>query len=985
MKKIYLPIFMAATFLAAGCAKEEIVVPEEQNEVTVLTAGIQTKTVLQDDKAVLWTDGDKINVNGVESAALELDEASATAKFSLQGALETPYKAVYPASAYKDATTVTLPASQIYKAGTFEENTSAMVAYTTEGTNLVFHHLVNLVKLTLTAGTDEHQIKSVEFRGNAGEQVSGDFTVDFENATLASASTADADKVIVYSVNQNLTAEGLVMYIAVPAQEFSAGFTVKIEDEAGHVMEKSKSSAVNLAAGKIYELPAFAFAPTTTELDADIACAADLIAFAANYNAGKYSEDVVVTVTADFALTEEDNAAFVSIDGFTGTFDGNNKTISNFNSGKPLAAVTAAGSEIKNLTIAGTADVVLSDESPVSGTFAGRLGGTLTACVNKVSYSVSGTADVNVYFGAIAGVVEEGAVIDASQSQASVYFTAATTTYAYVGGIAGQSAGTITNTDVMEPEVKASHVDGETTNTASILLASTAAKYSWVAGLVGATTNTAQVSDCTNGADVMANIIRNSDANRYCHIAGLVAENAGTLKNSVNNAAVSHLSCEKTRWVAGLVGENKATAVIDNCENNGNLLVDKSSEGKGGRYNNIGGLIADNKSAAVSNVKNNGTVTLDMIENNANTTLLLGGCFGTTVGIADGGKIVNNASVTFNSAGWTATGGLHVGGVAATVTGDLNGVENIGTVMVTGSEGEGDKLFLGGVVGKVDSKSAVTILNSNNSGEVNFNVTGAKRAYSNICVGGIVGYNPSASLTVKECDNSGFIHTGLATSNNPSNKYIGGIVGFLEGNSVVDNCDMTGSLNNNDWNNATDIADGPAGGGIVGRALGKADGYITIKGCNVLSVNDSKLVARRGWLGGVVGYAKWTNVESCTVKQSSLVCSYYYYGGICGQMVAATAKDCVVEASTYSSQTKYAGGLVGRINGESSIENCTFKGDVNTDKTGPVGILAGQASSAGVQIKNCKYKGTLKGAASTVLVGANPENVTLTDNTELAE
>ena len=74
MKKIYLPIFMAATLFAAGCAKEEVVVPEEQDEVTVLTAGIQTKTVLQDEKAVLWTNGDKINVNGVESAALELEE-----------------------------------------------------------------------------------------------------------------------------------------------------------------------------------------------------------------------------------------------------------------------------------------------------------------------------------------------------------------------------------------------------------------------------------------------------------------------------------------------------------------------------------------------------------------------------------------------------------------------------------------------------------------------------------------------------------------------------------------------------------------------------------------------------------------------------------------------------------------------------------------------------------------------------------------------
>ena len=103
-------------------------------------------------------------------------------------------------------------------------------------------------------------------------------------------------------------------------------------------------------------------------------------------------------------------------------------------------------------------------------------------------------------------------------------------------------------------------------------------------------------------------------------------------------------------------------------------------------------------------------------------------------------------------------------------------------------------------------------------------------------------------------------------------------------------------------------------------------------------------------------------------------------------MVAATAKNCTVNATCTSSQTKYAGGLVGRLNGESWIDGCTFRGDVGSTKSGAaLGILAGQGSAAGAQIKNCKYKATVAGAASTVLVGAKPENVTLTDNTELAE
>ena len=84
---------MMATLLVAGCAKENLIEPETsagvQEGTTVLTAvaAPAVKTVLQDDKKVLWTNGDKINVNGVESAALELEEAAASAQFTFVGLL----------------------------------------------------------------------------------------------------------------------------------------------------------------------------------------------------------------------------------------------------------------------------------------------------------------------------------------------------------------------------------------------------------------------------------------------------------------------------------------------------------------------------------------------------------------------------------------------------------------------------------------------------------------------------------------------------------------------------------------------------------------------------------------------------------------------------------------------------------------------------------------------------------------------------------
>ena len=961
-----------ATLLVSGCVKEEM-----QSGVTVLTAGIETKTVLQNDEVVLWTNGDKVNVNGVESAALELAQPSASAVFTFDAVLNNPYCAVFPASIHKDATIVTLPATQKYVAGTFAQNASPMAAYTTTGDNLRFQHLCAVLKLTVTkpADSEHNDIAYVEFYGKNGEQVSGDFTIDFASMTLTGASTAEADKKVCYNVSSEFVDGALTLYVVVPAAEYSNGYTVKVVDAQGHYMEQSKKSAQTLAAGRVYEMPAFEFVPAGTQLDVEITSAAELISFIADYNAGQ--TPAVAVIKSDFAFSDEENAAFQSINSLSTVIEGNNCTISNFNSGKPLAVETTSSAAINNLTIAGSADVVVSDEANCAlGTFAVTLGGKLTNCTNKVAYSVSGTATQDIVFGALAGYVEADAVIDASKAEAQLNFAAGTTTNAYIGVIAGKSAGTIQNTNVLSVS------DTE----ATVLFASTGAKTAWLGGVVALNSEGGVVNNCINSAVLTTNLVRNSDANRYCHFAGIAAENSGKVTNCTNNAALSHLSCEKTRWVASIVGENKAIGEVENCVNNGNITVGSSSDVKGGRYNNIGGLIADNKSTSVSNVVNNGAVTVDIIENNSSTTLLLGGCFGTTVALNGNNQTANNGAVTFNSKGWTATGGLHIGGVAGTITGSLTNVKNTGAVIVTGTEGTGNKLFIGGIVGKVNSQEDIIVSGSSNTAEVNFNVTGATRAYNNICVGGIIGYSPSAALTVRECNNSGLVQTGLATTNNASNKYIGGIVGFLEGKSLVENCDMTGTLNNNDWNNSTDISTGAAAGGIVGRALGQEEAYLTVKGCRVLpGESSSKLIARRGWLGGVVGYAKWTHVESCTVKQSSPQSSYYFYGGICGQMVAATALNCVVEASTYSSQTKYAGGLVGRINGESSLDNCTFKGDVNTNKSGPIGLLVGDVSSAGAQIKNCKYKGTLKGEASTLIIGSNADTAVTDNNTELTE
>ena len=259
-------LYTCALALLAGCTADSV--PSSHSR-TVLTAFVpETKTVLQGTD-VLWCSGDRIAVNSLVSDALVLDSPAPNATFSIEGLLSNPLESLYPASFYKDASTITLPGTQAYMAGTFASGTVPMAAYTTEGLNLAFKHLGCIVKLTLRKGPDAHDIKYVELRGNAGEQLSGDFSIDYAGCSLSTITSKDEDKAIRLEVNSPQSSS-LDLYICVPARTFSEGFTIKVCDTAGHYMTKSKTSAVSLEAGHIHPMAAFDFVPTGTELSSGI-------------------------------------------------------------------------------------------------------------------------------------------------------------------------------------------------------------------------------------------------------------------------------------------------------------------------------------------------------------------------------------------------------------------------------------------------------------------------------------------------------------------------------------------------------------------------------------------------------------------------------------------------------------------------------------------------------------------------------------------
>ena len=415
MKRIY-GIFAAVLCLAAGCAKE--IAPSNDAQVTVLTAGVaQTKTILDGSK-VYWTAGDQINVNGVTSDELAIDAPSATATFTFKGVLNTPYKAVFPASIYKDENTVTMPSVQEYCETSFHSQASPMLAYKEDNGNLVFSHPFAVVCLSINLKEDTDKISYVEFRGNDNEQVCGDFAVDFTNLTLSG--TGSGDKVVRVNVDHALSAGApMLVHIVVPARTYAAGFTIKVADENGHYMQKSVQTERVYEAGKVYDMKAFDFEPTATELDADvtIASAAELIALATSWNAGEYTstaeDPFVVNLTKDIEFTAEDNAAWtaevkgIGLDTpFTGVFNGNYFTISGFTSTSPLfhEVSNSPVGTVKNLTLDGAISRDLSDITGTTnvGSMVGILRGQIENCHSSVDITISdATISKNVRVGGL--------------------------------------------------------------------------------------------------------------------------------------------------------------------------------------------------------------------------------------------------------------------------------------------------------------------------------------------------------------------------------------------------------------------------------------------------------------------------------------------------------------------------------------------------------------------------------------------------------
>ena len=953
---------MKKTILAAFCLMGAIACSNEleyQNDSrTVLTLELPgtTKTVLGDAqdgvRPVLWCKGDKISVNGVVSDPLDVEGDVLKADFVLSGQVSAPYEIIYPAGMVKDAATVTLPAGQKYAEGDNIVSGSMPMAGYSDTESVMMKQVCGILGIRLKMGTEANLIRYVEVTALGGEPVCGDFSVDFQNSTLSSEAK-DAD-VIRMEVQKTFPAGSANTFnVILPAGVYSAGFQVKVVDENGLAMVRSIKGSRELGAGKLMLMPELEFVPNSEDKGVEIATPEDWNSFATAYNAGKYPDSQIATITADLDFLSVLADEFVTLglrdgakqspDGpakyFAGTLNGNGKRIMNLKSDVPFIQSIGTGALVKDINIDKTCSFTPWYGGEKQLEFGSLIGycseGTVKNCTSAASITVSQcnavANKVPLYIGGLIGRNRAASISGCTSSATIVsdatYVTDATAkTSLYIGGFTGYCS----NPDgVLE----------KCTNTGNISVASTALNI-YVGGIC-AKASAGTIKGCINSGAITVSTGRTpGDPCKFIYLGGLfsVVDASGDeqylkvieCSNSGDITSNSNVKQLIAGGIAAQLSTNKAE-FTNNTTNTGNITTTAALRNLfcGGLF----GRISATQTLNLSGEPFTGTINIGTTESNNYTQLYCGGLIGqTTENITIGGDVICKSNITYDiSSAKNIAAESFLGGIIGCAYGapiNISGMKASGNVkVVTAKKAVQHKISgLGGIIG--GATAGATISNCSNSGSVQMtNKTSAALGYT-IHVGGIAGRLYGGTVEIKHCTNSQRIQENQHNQN-PWTGYeanaVGGIVGsigYLSGNTysaLIDDCHNTGSV----------YAYCGAGGGIAGYV---SNGTIT--DCTYIA---EKGITRSAPGGGIAGVTERSIISSCHIntdilgnQDATAATATADAGGVIGEAVSSVVNGCRYFGTITSSAN--SGGIIGKADAASSAGTttaCGFGGTIN--------------------------------------------------------
>ena len=538
-------------------------------------------------------------------------------------------------------------------------------------------------------------------------------------------------------------------------------------------------------------------------------------------------------------------------------------------------------------------------EHPFNATFKGE-GYTISSLKINADYDYVGL------FGKIVGKVERLNVMNAS-----VYVK---NPFSYVGIFAGYVKNEINSVNVSGyVDAKLSSYVGGIAGYAEAQIqksssATEVSGYDYVGGIAGA---------ATPGSSIYSYITINGSVTGNNYVGGMIGHLSTSSSVQTDNIT-STANVSGVTYVGGILGF--ASAKTDSKLYNASVCAEIT----GDYY--VGGLIGKTTNVTIDNCTNEGSTVIAnsyLTENDA-FYVYLGGYVGY-------GYIVTNCTnavdISYNSRG------SYIGGIAGYLTNAISKCENSASIF--------GKDCVGGLVGKLDTSSAITVSDLKNTG----NVSGAAR------IGGIVGHfnvNSKVNITLSKLENCGIIYASASD--------VGGIVGCYNygGN-------MEHTLTAADLKNTGDVnAEYNTVGGLFGY-VGAANGSSIIK-----NSTSSANITGSHYVGGLIGSTNIA-ISSCSNEGSTITATgwytegstdYVWLGGYVGYGYKVSG--CTNNSDiTYSGTGNYVGGIIGCASGE--IQNCTNNGDISSTGAHVGGIAGYVTSSVALNFKNLENTGDISG------------------------
>ncbi len=788
-------IFFAVAALAVGfsCTTDttEDLSLSIKGEGTKLAISLEESRTQLGEKAgdvypLYWSEGDKIAVNGVASAALTAEEAGAAgALFTFESELVRPYNIVYPAPAegVGEGTVypVTFAATQPYTEGTFASGVAPMYGYAAglaEGeaeSAIQLNHLTGVLRFAIKG---EATLSSIAI--TAEKPIAGAFTVDCANGTLTAGAEATNTVTVTFGEGLALTEEATPIYVAVPAGEHGLFNIVINSTESESMVVKFNSDYHPVNVGVVKEFGEILFVPNATtapEGELIITDEADMKKLGLWSENGMLGAVTSVKVAGNIDMSKVANwhpiVNFPAI-----TFDGGSEQgyeIKNLTT--PLFE-SLDGATIQNLKLTGV-NITETARLHFGSLVCDAVNTTIDNCstTGTVTYNCStaivGATNTSHGVGGVIGALTGASTLKNSTNGINLIITkyAAScdaTKYNPFAAMVGYAQGTSTKDVVISNCTNLGYVLSKVKNGKTVQPAT--------GGVVGIA-HFVTLNNITNGkeGDTTCGNVTFEQA-QFCVGAAAVigACKNITIDTLTNYGTFSYKQSIDYPYVGGIIGtwwdnDGTVTSELSNITNYGDILVSKSSHKAGAPH--FGGIIGRQAGDTVklTNCTNHGDITIlaDFALTASNFCIggIVGGVANVELNNCDNhGAITQNGVVNSaytyvdkNDATVATATNLFAGGIAGYISagGKITLCDNYGALNIN------TKVMQADIAGIVGGAKISSFTQNNNHGDI----TVAGEIYKNT---GFCGLSSSFNVAADQCSNTGDITVSATQPANTS-------------------------------------------------------------------------------------------------------------------------------------------------------------------------------------------------------------------------